>query len=221
LVQPDHRRRGLGNALLSWCITEARTLFASRDTAGEKKLYLRSEFVTASALRLYEGHGFILDHAADVMRRDLNIPLPESNLPKGISLDTWSDKAAADFFAAYHAAFRERPGYPEWSAEFWISRAKDDADFSPERSFVAYDGGTPVGFITCFNDYVGQVGVHPAWRKRGLGSALLVETLQRVARAGGNAVWLDVNVNNPDAARVYAQLGFDCVGRRGTYALTL
>lgn len=221
MVHPDHRARGIGTALVAWSIAEARTLFESGRTTGSKTLYLYSDYLTAATSQLCTTNGFVLDNAYDVMRRDLQRLVPEPSFPKGITLAEWSEKAATDFFDAYHAAFRERPGYPGWSAEFWIARALEDQDFSPERSLVAYADGQPVGFITCFNDWIGQVGVRPEWRKQGLGSALVVEILHRVANAGGNAVWLDVNTNNPEATRVYSQLDFDFVGRRGSYALIL
>jgi mycothiol synthase len=221
MVHPDFRHRGIGTALVSWSITEARTLFAPERGDGAKTVYLNSEFMSDEAVRLYERYGFAPNSVAHVMRRDLQLVLPETNFPGGITIAEWKDELAPDFFEAYQTAFRDRPGFPGWSAEFWISRAEDDPDFSPERSLVAYARGQPVGFITCFKDYVGQMGVRPEWRNRGLGSALLVEILHRVARAGENAVWLEVNANNPTATRVYRRLGFDIVGRRGSYVLTL
>jgi ribosomal protein S18 acetylase RimI-like enzyme len=43
------------------------------------------------------------------------------------------------------------------------------------------------------------------------------EVLKRFRAAGGDHVLLDVNVNNPGAARVYTQLGFERAGRRARY----
>ena len=48
-------------------------------------------------------------------------------------------------------------------------------------------------------------------------AALVVEALRRFKAAGAAHVTLDVNANNPSAARVYTWLGFEIVGRRARY----
>ena len=50
---------------------------------------------------------------------------------------------------------------------------------------------------------------------------LVVEALRCWRAAGGQRMLLDVNVNNPSAARVYARLGFDVIGRRARYVRPL
>src|SRR5215216_471061 len=81
--------------------------------------------------------------------------------------------------------------------------------FTPQMSLLARDGAQPVGFVVCDDAWIVQVGTHPAWRGRGLGAALVVEALRRFAAAGAEHVTLDVNTNNPGAARVYTRLGFE------------
>ncbi|HNP85800.1 MAG TPA: GNAT family N-acetyltransferase, partial [Kouleothrix sp.] len=66
-----------------------------------------------------------------------------------------------------------------------------------------------------------QVGVVPEWRGRGLGAALVAEVLRRAQAGGAQAIMLDVNVNNPGAARVYARLGFAATGQRARYLRAL
>ena len=123
--------------------------------------------------------------------------------------------------AVYQAAFRERPGYPDWGRERWIAWATGDDDFRPEMSLLACHGDLPIGFIICADRWITQVGVRPEWRQRGIGSALVVEALQRFQAAGGDHVLLDVSVDNPRAARVYTRLGFRRVGRRAIYVRVL
>src|SRR5207249_5535887 len=99
------------------------------------------------AEQLYARFGFTQEFAEDVMRRDLHAPLPEASLPPGVTLQPWTTELAGRFFAAYQAAFRERPGFPNWSAEQWTSWATGDADFRPDPSFLASCSDQPVGFI--------------------------------------------------------------------------
>jgi ribosomal protein S18 acetylase RimI-like enzyme len=127
---------------------------------------------------------------------------------------------ADQFFAVYQVAFRERqrPGYPAWSQEKWLAWLEtDDDDFRPGLSLLATHDDIPSGFIVCADMWIVQMGVVPEQRRRGIGSALVIEALKRFRAADCDHVLLDVNVNNPGAARVYTQLGFERVGRRARY----
>lgn len=219
-VHPDYRRRGLGSFLLRWSVAQARALLAPCPDDRPRVLALTSESLTETAIRLYTQHGFTQQFVEDVMRRDLHTPLPDAPLPPGMTLVPWTPALAGTFFDVYEAAFRERPGYPGWSPEEWVAWVTDDEDFRPELSFLAYDGARPAGFIVYSDRYISMVGVQPEWRARGIASALVVEVLRRVQATGGDHVLLDVNVNNPSAARIYAQLGFSMIGRRARFVST-
>jgi len=86
---------------------------------------------------------------------------------------------------------------------------------------LAYHDDVPVGFIVCTDGWIVQLGVPPEWRKRGIRSALMIDVLSRFRAAGDDHVLLDVNINNPGAARLYERLGFRQVGRRARYARVL
>ncbi len=216
-VHPRQRGRGIGTFLLSWSIAQARVLLAGTPSDRPRMLRLTTESLTPAAKRLYQQFGLTQQFAEDVMRRDLHAALPDAPFPPGVALAEWTPALAGQFFETYQAAFRERPGFPGWSAEQWIAWATGDDGFHPQMSLLARDGEQPVGFIVCDDAWIVQVGTHPAWRGRGLGAALVVEALRRFASAGVTHVTLDVNANNPAAARVYARLGFEIVGRRARY----
>jgi len=217
-VHPNDRGRGIGNFLLSWSITQAHVLLSA--TSGDRPRVLRvtTEALTPAAERLYMRYGFTQQFAEDIMRRELRGALPDAPFPPGVPLTTWTPALAGQFFEAYQDSFRERPGFPIWNAaEQWIEWATGDDGFQPQMSLLARDGQQPVGFIVCDDAWIVQVGTHPTWRGRGLGAALVVEALRRFQASGAEHVTLDVNVNNPGAARVYAWLGFQVVGRRARY----
>jgi len=218
-VHPDHRRRGLGTFLLSWSAAEASRILAACPSDRAHVLQLTTEMLTDDAARLFERHGFTQQFAEDVMRRDLADPFPDVLLPSGIRFATWAPALADQFFAVYQAAFKERSGgYPDWSQEKWLAWLEtDDDDFRPETSLLATHDDIPAGFIVCADRWIVQMGVRPEQRGRGIGSALVIEALKRFRAAGGDHVLLDVNVNNPSAARVYTRLGFERVGRRARY----
>ncbi len=221
-VHPAFRRHGFGTFLLRWSIAEARKLLAACPPDRPHILQLTTESLPEAAAYLFEQHGFTQQFAEDVLRRDLPDPLPDVLLPSGFKLATWTPSMAGQFFAVYQASFRERPGYPDWSQEEWVDwLATGDDDFHSELSLLACHDDIPVGFIIFADRWIVQMGVRPEWRERGIGSALLSEVLKRFQAAGGDHVLLDVNLNNPSAARVYARLGFKQVGRRARYVRVL
>jgi mycothiol synthase len=220
-AHPAERGRGLGRFLMSWSVAQASALLAGCPADRPRVLHLLTEGLTATAERLYARYGFAQQFAEDVMRHDLREPLPQAPLPPEIMLAAWTPALAPQFFEAYDASFRDRPGFPSWSAERWIDWVAGDEEFRPELSLLATEGRRPVGFIVCSDEWIVQVGTRPEWRGRGLGSALVAEALRRWRATGGERMLLDVNANNPAAARVYARLGFEAIGRRARYVREL
>jgi mycothiol synthase len=220
-VHPTERGRGLGRFLMAWSLAQAGALLASCPADRPRALHLLTEGLTARAERLYARYGFMQQFAEDVMLRDLHAPIPDAPLPLEIALATWTPALAPQFFEAYDSSFRDRPGFPSWSAEQWIAWVADDDEFRPELSLLATATQQPVGFVVCSDEWIVQVGTRPEWRGRGLGSALVIEALRRWRAAGGERMLLDVNANNPMARRVYERLGFEVIGRRARYVRAL
>jgi ribosomal protein S18 acetylase RimI-like enzyme len=152
------------------------------------------------------------------MRFDLGaVAVPRIALPEGVTVREWTADLAARFHAVYAAAFGERPGFPGWSAERWVSWTAEDEGFRPGASLLATAAdGADVGFVTSADGWIVQVGVPPAQRGRRLGAALVCAALQRQRAAGATEVLLDVSVDNP-AGELYRRLGFVPLGRRARY----
>lgn len=223
-VSPGLRRRGLGAYLLRWSQAQAQAHF-SAGRGARPVLRIATESRTEPAHRLYLAHGFECVFDELVMRRELRSPLPDPpHLPAGVALTAWRPALAEAFYQAYHAAFRERPGFPGYRAAEWIARVTAD-DLIPEWSLLARAGDEPLGFVLGDIDltanppggYVQQIGVVPAARRQGLGSALMVESLRRMQAAGAPVADLTVHLNNPGAIEAYRWLGFATIGRRARY----
>jgi mycothiol synthase len=219
-VRPDLRHRGIGTYLMRWSQARAQALFTGATLAGQRLLQVATESLTESASRLYRAHGFESVYEHLVMRRDLNQPLPDRPFSPDVTISAWQPALAGQFFQAYDAAFRERPGFPGWTAAEWVDHWTTD-NFKPEWSLLAGAGDVPLGFLIAADNppygFVVQVGVIPAQRRRGLCSALMVESMRRMQAAGELGTQLTVHVNNPGAIQTYAQLGFATVGRRARY----
>ena len=81
---------------------------------------------------------------------------------------------------------------------------------SPDGCFVAEWNGTPAGTATtiCYGQdlaWIGMVLVHPEFRGRGLGRALLKHCLGHLRGQGAGCIKLDAT---PAGKRIYDQLGF-------------
>ena len=76
--------------------------------------------------------------------------------------------------------------------------------------FVARSGGELVGIVRLTPDaHVGRLAVLPAWRGRGIGSALLQAVLQRARDKGLTTVTLHAQTH---ALPFYARMGFRAEG---------
>jgi len=225
-VHPAYRRRGLGSFLMRWGLVQARKLLATCPADRAHILCIATESLSEASAELYARYGFTQQFGETVMRRSLARPLPDRLVPHDITIETWTPSLAGQFFEAYQASFRDRPGFPGWSAKEWIEWVAEDDTFLPELSLLARRNpnegsgdGRPIGFIVCGEDWIVQVGVQPEERGRGIASALVVEALRRFRAAGREHVLLDVNVNNPVAERVYARLGFEAIGQRARFMM--
>jgi ribosomal-protein-alanine N-acetyltransferase len=66
------------------------------------------------------------------------------------------------------------------------------------------------GHITTF-------GVHPHWRRRGVGRRLMLELVEIATDLGAARMTLEVRVSNEAAQRLYRSFGFTAAGRRRAY----
>ncbi len=219
-VHPDLRNKGIGTFLIQWSQLQAQALLATT-TSNIQRLQIATESLNEPAIRLYHAHGFNSIFEELVMQRDLNLPLPNFPLPPDVTIASWQPTLANQFFQAYEASFRDRLGFPGINAAEWIADNIEDDGFKPEWSLLARTDDVRLGFITAgverSGGFIIQIGVIPDQRRRGLGSALMVEAMRRMRVAGETAVQLAVNVNNPGAIQAYAQLDFVTVGRRARY----
>jgi predicted GNAT family N-acyltransferase len=101
------------------------------------------------------------------------------------------------------AVFIDEQGVPE--AMEW------DADDAGAVHFIALDeAGQPIGCARLLPDgHIGRMAVLPAWRGRGVGSALLAAALSAAQARGHAMLRLSAQTH---AAGFYARAGFVAVG---------
>ncbi|MGE0811954.1 MAG: ribosomal protein S18-alanine N-acetyltransferase [Vicinamibacterales bacterium] len=93
----------------------------------------------------------------------------------------------------------------------------------PNRSFIylaRVDGVTAAycSFWRIFDEiHVNNFAVHPDWRRRGVGRALLHHVLAAASAMGAPRATLEVRASNLPAIALYEGGGFRCAGRRPGY----
>ena len=87
--------------------------------------------------------------------------------------------------------------------------------------FGAFDGNALVGFIlstVVFEDAeTDDIAVHPEYRRRGIGGALLGLVEEEAVRRGAARAFLEVRVGNTTALALYEKCGYKTLRRRKKY----
>ena len=89
------------------------------------------------------------------------------------------------------------------------------------RYVVARAGDTVVGFAGVWlmvdDAHVTTFGVHPDWRRQGIGRQLLLNLVELSVALGARRMTLEVRVGNTAAQALYRAFGFEIAGRRPRY----
>ena len=233
MVDPAHRRQGVGTELLSWGMDRAVTLLRSSGSSLPK--YIRTDrydFVEGSE-HLFIGAGLAPVRYHVQMRRPLdNIPAPSD--PDGVKIMGWPSERTAEVREIKNAAFADHWGSTPTTPQMWDQIMGEDTT-RLDLSFVAVDGsGDIVGY--CINDrypaddellarkeaWIGNLGTLDAYRGRGIASALMSHSLHAFADEGLTHACLDVDSDSLTGAhRLYEKLGFQTKTRTVTYELLL
>ena len=89
------------------------------------------------------------------------------------------------------------------------------------RYVVARAGEQVVGFAGVWlmvdEAHITTFGVHPEWRRQGIGRQLLLNLVDLRATLRARRMTLEVRVSNESAQALYRSFGFEVVGRRPRY----
>lgn len=143
------------------------------------------------------------------LTRDLTQPLPEPRWPAGVALADFSATLAPKVHALLRLAYAKGGGSVPADVDGWWAATRHDPEFDAGLVLVAMAGDAPVAVALCWTSaFVKDFVVHPDWQRQGLGKALLLAALRRLAARGHETAALKVETDNARARRLYARLGF-------------
>ncbi|MGW0664646.1 mycothiol synthase [Streptodolium elevatio] len=217
-VAPGARGKGYGRLLVQALLDEARR----REGSGRLRVWAHGK--QAAAERLAAELGFSAFRELWQMRRAVDLPVPETQPPPGVTVRTFVPGQDDDAWLALNAkAFAHHPEQGSWTHDDLRLRIAEPW-FDPTGFFLAEDAdGRLVGFhwtkvhpATAAEGPLGEVyvvGVDPSAQGSGLGKALTAVGLTHLAQTEADGaplaeVLLYVDADNEAAVAVYTRLGF-------------
>jgi mycothiol synthase len=219
-VDPAHRRRGIGRALLRHAggSVAARMAVDPRPMPHELRSYALD--TETGLIAMLAAEGFAPIRFGFEMRRPLTGRLPTHPLPLGLELRPVVEADHRAVIDANEEAFLDHWGHrPATETDFREMLYGPEA--TPELWCVAWDGDQVAGVVmnAIYHDeneqlgvrrgWLDKVSVRRPWRGLGLAKALCCASLRVLREQGMDEAWLGVDGLNPTGAvRLYDGLGF-------------
>jgi ribosomal protein S18 acetylase RimI-like enzyme len=158
--------------------------------------------------QILEARGYRYWRSAFTMRIDFDEPPAAPPLPDGFELRTYRDDDSEVLRHALNDSFAGLPFWHEVSPgnfrEFYLRQR----GFDPSLWLLAWDGDDLAGYVLGWPcrgaddtmGWIGNLGVRPQWRHRGLGGALLRNAFSVLCARGLRQVGLGVDAENPTGA---------------------
>ncbi len=234
-VHPDHRRRGIGAALLNLQIERAKQVLAAIPNDLPRFIRVASFDGCESALALYRSAGMVPVRWFEDLGRDL-VAIPELQPPDGVTIIAFERPDQVRL--VHNEAFADHWGSVPASPDYWAHRLEAPGT-RLDLSLVAVaddgiDADRIVGYLISSHHpqdadvtgrdsgWIDTLGTLRSWRKRGVASALIVAVLHAYVAAGLDHAMIGVDADNPSgAARLYRALGFEKLVGGVTYELAI
>jgi mycothiol synthase len=200
-VAPTVRRRGIGTALLR----------AAQGAATAEPTLLMALQSDPPGAAFARANGY--EKAWEVWLMGIDLPgnVPEPEWPEGVSVRTYGgeEAEAREIKELLDLAYAEEFHHDPDSFENWSRFMFEDPMFDAGVWFLAVADGKIIGAALNWDEgYIKDLVVHPDWRGRGLGKALVYQTFGEFKRRGLPRVTLKTDSNNPtDAWRLYERVG--------------
>ena len=224
-VLPENEWSGIEVEALEWAETRLKGLRRRDDRAWSGHLVAGSRQDNAARIAFLERHGFRFrgDFSEVNMLRSLKDPVPEAPLPGAYHVRALAEDEIARRALAQHEVWEPWPVGDVSDSDYrrlmrlpGYDRHLDVVAVAPDGVIAAYANGW-VDPMNQIGD-LGPVGALPAFRRRGLARAVLLEGLRRMQALGIDRVCVSTIHTNAPARRLYESIGFRIVNKYLDYA---
>jgi ribosomal protein S18 acetylase RimI-like enzyme len=218
-VHPDLTGRGVGSHLLDLLETRVRAR-SSEWPDGERIVVQVAHLIgDRDAPGLFRRKGYDRARSFFRMVADVSGEQPVPRWPDEVELRPFDvDRHGRELHDAHEEAFAHEWGHVVLAYEEWRERALDRPKIEPSLVPVVWAGDEIVAYSLNYAKrngdwgWIGTLGVREAWRRRGLGLALLFESFRRFRETGETTAALGVDTENPTGAtRLYERAGMRVV----------
>ncbi len=212
-VHPEYHGLGIGTAMLRMLEVRARAEMELAEP--DLRVFLRNGMMIGDTVsrQMHEAEGYRPIRFSWHMEIKLEDTPRLTAWPAGIELRPFVlEQHDHTVFEAHEEAFSDHWGHTPGTYEHWQHHVSGRDDLDPSLWFIAWDGDQIAGYSLCRYrmgaGWVGTLGVRRAWRKRGLGEALLLHSFGEFYRRGMQTIGLGVDAQNPTGAtRLYKKAG--------------
>lgn len=215
-VLPERRGQGIGTAMLHWTEDRIRRLATTEHPHEKCELAANASSTEKEATALLLHERYVVAYTALEMGLDASVSVPVHALPAGIDVRP----VLPEHYAIIATSVQESYQHEYNGGRF--NEGDDPAGFvaelcnpkhDPTLWQVAWDGhqiaGQVLSVIENGRAEVFEVSVRPAWRRRGLGRALVSHTVHSLRACGMDVIRLHTNANFRTRARdLYHSVGF-------------
>jgi len=212
-VHPEYHGRGIGTAMLR--ALQARSREEMQLAEPDLRIFIRNGMPIDDTIarELHENEGYHPIRFSWHMEIELNQAPRRPVWPDGIELHPFVLEGQNQaVFEAHEEAFSDHWGHTPGTFERWQHNISGRDDLDASLWFIAWDGDQIAGYSLCRYrmgiGWIGTLGVRRAWRKHGLGEALLLHSFGEFYKRGTKTIGLGVDAENPTGAtRLYKKAG--------------
>jgi mycothiol synthase len=231
-VRPDLLASTVPDHVLAWGAARAPQNLPLAADGTRVAIHSSVAAVNAGMMAAHERAGWRPERTSWTMEIDLHErEVPPPQWPEGITLRTADlERDAHAIHVAENDAFSDHYGFLASSFEDWWHFRTRFFVPEPDLWFLAMDGDEIVGMALCSSQRIGQpdlgwvstLGVRRAWRRRGLGLAILQHAFRELQQRGKPQAGLGVDAQSlTGATRLYERAGMRVVRDAREYELLI
>jgi mycothiol synthase len=222
-IQPELRGSLSAEEMLIWA--EEKALQVTRKQ-GKATIYVL--WVLHDDLLLgnhFKRRGYWLARGMVHLVRKLDEPIPSTLFNKEFTVRACKGEPEVEKRArAQYGAFGSSAPFERYVARF--RNFMRSPVYNPNLDIVAVTADGQIGaFCIVWMDSVNRVGLfepvgtHPDFQRKGLGTAVMLEGLRKMAENGMNQAIVSTFEDNEAAIKLYESVGFQIVNKLGTYEM--